>query len=330
MSGHTFPMVSIIVLNWNGAGCLRPCLASLFEQTYPNYEVIVVDNASTDGSPEIVRKEFPPARLIINGRNLGFAAGNNIGIKAARGELVVLFNNDASADPHWLARLGEGILSSPGTGIASGPIYYREPKDMLWGIAGRFDVLSGMTWHLGQYDREVLLSNDFDYIPFCAVLIRKEVFDQIGFLDERFFISSEDVDFCLRARQAGYKLKIVADAVVWHAVSASTRKEPSRRHLLDLESEFKLTLKWLPWFYLPLSLILKLTAIPVAQVLFLGYPLNSIGHSWRACFAALSQARRNGRAKPGGRLKKSLPRVRLAECLRLSTRRCAQSKLATI
>ena len=316
------PFASVVVLNWNGRDCIRLCLRSLLSQTYSNYEVIVVDNASTDGSAEIVEEEFPEVRLIRNKRNLGFAAGNNVGIKAARGEFIVLFNNDAFADENWLARLVDEVSRDPKVGIASGPIYYCEPKDVVWCAGARLDLATGMAWHLAQYEREFTPCGDVDYFPACALLVKREVFDRIGLLDERFFVYAEDPDFCLRARWAGFRLKFVPDAVVYHRVSMGMLHEPVRVQYVKLESEFKFILKVWPYWCLPLTLFLRLMVIPLWEIVFLRQSLSRLGLTWRGFFNALiggHKAERNSRVG-------TLLRFRLRECLRVAKKRAQRMR----
>ena len=202
------PSVSIIVLNWNGEAYIPKCLDSLLEQTYSNYEVIVVDNGSTDGSVELLKGYLPRIRLILNQKNLGFAAGNNVAIREAKGEFIVLFNNDAVAHREWLEWLIDGTLIPPQADIASGPIYFYEPSDVIWCAGVRIDMLTGVGWLLSLYSRHFEPSDDFDYLTGCALLVRKRVFYEIGLLDERYFFYSEDVDFCLRASKARVRFAI--------------------------------------------------------------------------------------------------------------------------
>ena len=292
------PFVSIVLLNWNGQAHVAKCLDSLLSQTYPNYEVIVVDNGSTDGSVELLKGYLPRIKLILNEDNLGPAAGRNVGIREAGADFVALVDNDAVAHSEWLERLVEGTLLAPQADIASGPTYFCEPGDVIQCAGARIDMLSGISWHLGMFQRRFELTDDIDYFLTCALLVRKRVFDEIGLLDERFFLyGSEDIDFCLRAKQAGFRLKLVADAIVWHMVVMSKKRAPRapRRKQHDkFKNNFKLLFKlWPPWC-LPLTIALQLTLVPVARVMLLGYPFSHAIMVWRAFFAALVESRREG------------------------------------
>jgi GT2 family glycosyltransferase len=279
-------LVSIIVTNWNGERYLGKCLDSLLAQTYHGYEIIVVDNASTDKSTDIVKKYGSQIRLVINKENLGFAAGSNAGIRASRGELIVLFNNDAVADSAWLAALVRGIDEPPEADIVSGIIYYYDPGDVIWCDAGRVDLITGFSWHAGQHRKSVPSPEEIDYFPGCALMIRKTVFDQIGLLDERFFLYAEDPDFCLRAKQAGFKLKLVPGARVRHMVSMGASAAPWSQKM-KLKSEYQLILKLWPRRSLPLTLGLRLTAIPVFEVISRRRRLPYLLLNWQAFFSAL-------------------------------------------
>jgi GT2 family glycosyltransferase len=310
------PSVSIIVLNWNGEGYIAKCLDSLLEQTYPNYEVIVVDNGSSDGSVELLKGYLPRIKLTLNKENLGFAAGNNVAIREATGEFIVLFNNDAVAHREWLERLIAGILTEPQADIASGPIYFYEPSDVIWCAGVRIDMLTGVNWLLGLYSRHFDPSDDFDYLAGCALLVRKRVFEEIGLIDERFFFYSEDVDFCLRAKRAGFALRLVPDAIVWHMVPMDLKRPSARlHHHLFLRSSFKLILKLWPLWCLPLTLTLQLTIIPIAYLLLIRYPPSYPMIAWRAFVTVLAEGRRNGFQRDSS---KGLPlHIRTVEGLRL-------------
>lgn len=309
------PFISVIVLNWNGERYIAQSLNSLLDQTYRNYEVIVVDNGSKDGSVELIKGYLPRIRLILNEENLGFTGGNNVAIQEAKGEYVVLFNNDAVAHSEWLEQLVSGTLIHPQADIASGPIYFYERDDVIWNAGLRIDMLTGISWLLGMFQNHLELSNDVDYLSGCALLVRKQVFDKIGLLDDRFFFYTEDVDFCLRAKRAGFTLRVVPDAIVWHSVPIGLRGAPVRDQRQKFKSDFKLILKLWPLWCLPLTLILRLTLIPVAYVLLFYYPLSHPLITWSAFFSALSEERRDGFRRD---YSKDLPlRIRTLECLRV-------------
>ena len=220
--------VYVIVLNWNGANVIGPCLASLARVTDPPLELIVVDNASSDRSAEIVGREAPGAELIVNERNLLFAEGNNVGLRRAierGGRLFLLLNNDTEVDPAFAARMVEALERDADAGIVGPKILYDDDPGRIWYGGGGFYPLVWIPKHdhirkidgtYGERGGETL------WVSGCAMLIRKEVIDAIGLLDPSYTIYCEDVDYCLRAREAGWKCLYEPLARVRHKVSSSS------------------------------------------------------------------------------------------------------------
>ena len=219
--------IFVVILNWNGREVLGPCLESLGRVSEPALEVIVVDNGSTDGSADIVRTDFPGITLIENGENLLFAAGNNIGIEAAleRGaRYIILLNNDTEVDPDFASRMLTAF-DDPGTGIAGPKIFYHDDPSRIWYGGGGFNRLTGVPFHRGLRR----LDGSFEdppgptgWVTGCTLMARREVFESIGMLDPSYTIYCEDVDLCLRAAGAGWTLRYVPSAKVWHKVSSSS------------------------------------------------------------------------------------------------------------
>lgn len=219
--------VSVIILNWNGREVLGPCLDSLARITDPPLDVIVVDNGSTDSSQEIVREKYPEVELIENGENLLFAAGNNVGIEAAldRGaEFILLLNNDTEVDPSFAAEL-LAAFDDPAVGIAGPKIYYHDDPDRIWYGGGGFNRLTGVPFHNGLRRMDDTFADPArttGWVTGCSLMVRREVYEETGLLDPSYTIYCEDVDFCLRAAEAGWKLYYVPAAKVWHKVSSSS------------------------------------------------------------------------------------------------------------
>jgi len=223
---HCGAEVSVIVLNWNGREYLESCLPALLAQTYANLEIIVVDNGSTDGSRQLVRESFPGLRLIESPVNLGFAAGNNLGLRAARGSLVALLNNDAFPEPDWLQNLVTVMESSPRIGsCASRMVLDADPGRI--DSAGIEIDLAGFAWdRLGGRSVEASESSPTEVFGACAgaALYRRVMLDDVGILDEGFFAYLEDVDLAWRGQWAGWQCMYAPGAVVRHVHSATARE----------------------------------------------------------------------------------------------------------
>ncbi len=217
------PLTSIIVPSWNGKSYIEACLDSLLGQDYPHFEVIVVDNASTDGSAELIAAQYPTVRLIRNERNVGFAGGVNVGLRAAAGQILVLFNQDASAQPDWLAALVAGLLAAPDIGVAGCKILNVDSQ-IIQHAGGSLTVPQSQPSHIGlgeidvgQYEQPA----DVDYVTGAALAFRRDILETIGYFDEAFFFYYEDVDYCYRARAANFKVLYVPRAVVYHYGNSS-------------------------------------------------------------------------------------------------------------
>ena len=225
-----YPKVCIVILNWNGKDITSKCLDSVRGITYPNYEVILIDNGSSDGSQEHFKKNYQWITFIENPKNLGFTGGNNIGIKIGlekKADYILLLNNDTVADPSFLDELINAGESRKDVGILNPKIYYYDNPDILWYAGGRVSIFRGIPIHLGyqkkdegQYDD----SCEVNFITGCAFLIKRDVIEKIGILDENLFIYSEDLDWCFRAFKAGYKGLYVPSSKIWHKEGMDSKK----------------------------------------------------------------------------------------------------------
>ena len=228
--------VFVILLNWNNWHETRECLESLEKLDYVNAEIVIVDNGSTNGDGEkiqeffLVPKPYTP-HLIFNDANLGFAGGNNVGIKYAleRGaHYVMLLNNDAIAAPDFLTNLVRAAESDSSYGILGSRIYQYGTDEVAfdggrvnqWLTKGEHIISTGTV--LVDIDQDC--PREVDYITGAAMLVRGEVIKKIGLMREEYFLYYEDVDWCLRARKAGYKCALVSTSKVWHKVSTTTKE----------------------------------------------------------------------------------------------------------
>jgi GT2 family glycosyltransferase len=223
-------LISIVIPHWNAKDLLHDCLSSLSKITYPNWQVVVVDNASTDGSVEDMEKYFPETVIVKNKVNNGFAPACNQGIKKALelgADFVLLLNNDTVVAPDFLEKMMLAAKEEK-TGIIGAKIYYADEPGIIWFAGGNFIKwrTSGQHAYWQQPDNENLKGiRETDFITGCVMLIKKEVFDDIGFLYEPYFLTVEDLDFCYRARERGWKTKVALDAKVYHKVSFSRQGE---------------------------------------------------------------------------------------------------------
>lgn len=219
------PLVTVIVVNWNGIGTLQECLNSLLRQRYPSFEIIVVDNHSEDGSYEKgVALYGEKVIWIRNQKNDGFARGNNIGIRSSKGEYILLLNNDAWADPEWVGSLVEAASSERQVGMVASKIYLAEEKG-VFDNTGHTLYPDGLSWGRGRLEKDIGQFDQINEVAFpsgCAALYKKEMLDEIGFFDERFFAYCEDTDLGLRARLYGWRCLYAPKAIVYHHFSRST------------------------------------------------------------------------------------------------------------
>ncbi len=247
------PAITVIVVNLNRVNLLRNCLASLSRQTLPPEAIIVVDNASTDSSRDMVAREFPHVQLLPLSSNHGFCAANNRGIALARTEFIALLNNDATAEPGWLADLHAEAQSNPRVGMVASKIL----------VAGRPGIIdkvghgiyfdgqnrgrgSGEPDH-GQYDH----LTDILWPDGCAALYRRDMLTEIGGFEESFFAYADDAELGLRARSAGWLARFAPTAVVHHERGATLGKyNPARIRLIERNR------LWLAALHFPLWLLL--------------------------------------------------------------------------
>ena len=234
MDAH-FPLVSVVVLNWNGREVVERCLQSLQGQTYQPLEIIVVDNASTDDSADLVRKRFSNVKMIVNERNLGFGGGNNVGIRASQGRYIMMLNNDTRLDPACIEELKRSLEKDQRYGACASKILL-EYEDNLIDAAGIVICPDGLSIGRGrlekgdQYDEET----DVFFASDCACLYRREMLEDIGLYDEDFFAYADETDMGWRAQLAGWKCIYNPKAVVYHFHSASTGTySPFKAYLVE-------------------------------------------------------------------------------------------------
>ncbi len=225
MSQPGAPLFTVIILNWNGRRHLEECLSSIHLQTFRDFETIVVDNGSKDGSVDWVNERWAESVSTVGlPSNLGFAGGNNAGIQLARGRYVILLNNDTAVDPGWLAAMGDAVRRHPDAGMFTPKIlnYYRRDEIDNTGHLIYPDGMARGRYRLEKDDGRFDVEGDALSPSGCAGCYSMRMLDEIGLLDDAFFAYGEDVDLGLRGRWAGYACIYVPTAVVYHKYSATT------------------------------------------------------------------------------------------------------------
>ena len=258
-----YPKVLIIILNWNGLEDTIECVESLKKVAYPNYDVCVVDNASSGDDVKVLKEKYGDCiRIIANDNNYGFAEGNNVGIRYGLNNsnpaYFLLLNNDTVVAPDFLDELIKVAESDSEIGIVGPKLYYYDfegRKDVIWAAGGRIMrwrrwIYQGIGWNdddLPKY-QDV---KEVDWISGAAMMLKRSVIDKIACLDSHYFFGDEDVDYCLKARRHGFKVVYVPAARVWHKVGISriklgnikNRTEPN---FVNLYSYYRLIRKNFP------------------------------------------------------------------------------------
>lgn len=225
------PTVAAVILNWNGRPYLEACLAALAAQTYPIARVLLVDNDSTDDSVPFVRQAFPAVEVIANGGNVGFAAGNNVALRALaadtdtpNADIALLLNPDVVLSPGCVAALAAAMAADPAIAIAGGKLWYPDGTT-LQHAGGYITRPQAMPGHYGVGERDMGqqdAARDVEYVIGAALAVRLSALAQIGLFDEGFFLFYEDTDLCVRARAAGYRVVYEPRATAVHVESAVT------------------------------------------------------------------------------------------------------------
>lgn len=226
MSLAFLPKIFIIIVNWNGKQDTLNCLSSLQALDYLNYQIVIIDNGSTDTSVSDIKLKFPNHLLLETQTNLGFTGGNNIGIQYAlnhKADFILLLNNDTKVSSDLLKQFMLGFQNFPKAGILGAKIYLMQEKEKLDHFGGNWNQKKAAFDLIGLHASDENWDTAFciDYVCGAAMMIKKEVFEQIGLLESRFFLIWEEADFCMRAKRAGFQIITYPSAKIWHKVSAS-------------------------------------------------------------------------------------------------------------
>lgn len=221
-----FPKISIVLLNWNGKKDTLECLASLQKVQYPNFQPIVVDNGSTDGSVSVLRTAYPDVPILETGANLGFAGGNNPGIEWAlrhHAEWILLLNNDTVVAPDFLHEFMKAAKEQPKGKIFGAKILRYNTPEIIDHLGGFFsaEACEFVSPESGESDHPYFNMRIADYVCGAALLMHRSVPETIGLLEPKFFLFWEESDYCYRAKRAGFEVWTAPEAKIWHKVSSS-------------------------------------------------------------------------------------------------------------
>jgi len=265
------PLVWILLVNWNGRNDTLACLASLQKVAYQPRNILVIDNASTDGSVEAIRAQFPEVQVLANSRNERFARANNQGMQMALqagAELVLLLNNDTEVAPDFLHHLVQAIHSRSDVGMVAPKIYYHHDQNLIWFAGGKINLWTGRVWHRGlrQLDSPEKFNQieTADYLTGCAILAKRECLEKIGLLDESYFMYAEDADWCWRARLADFVCLYQPAARICHKVSASAGGAFKIYH--KVRGNFLFFKRYAKWYHWP-TIVLGVLIGTVVEIL---------------------------------------------------------------
>ncbi len=269
------PLVSIITVNYNQTQVTRELLASLRGVSYPSLEIILVDNASADRSIEQLSHEFPEIIYIQTEQNLGFAGGNNIGIRAAKGSLIMLLNNDVEVPSGFLEPLVSVFENDSNVGMASPKVLYPDGKTLQYAGALGIKALTGRGKRIGLFEQD---SGQYDYIRRtdlghgAALMVRRSVIDKVGLMPELYFLYYEEHDWCEQVKRAGYDMYYVGTSSVIHKESMSTGGDYSylKVHYLNRNRLLFMRRNFTGFAYLVGLVFLFMFSIPKKIIMYLG------------------------------------------------------------
>lgn len=234
------PLVCSVVVNYKAPDDTIRCLASLWEQTYPNHELVVVDNDGDITGANRIRQAAPDATIIHTGENLGFSSGFNVGIQHALlkgADFISIINNDMIVREDFVGNAFRAMRQSPDIGLVGGKIFHYDERktDIIWAAGGGFSWLRGKGVADGFGERngpEWERPRDVEFIPGAQMFVRREVFDAVGLLPEVYFLGGEEWDFCHQIGKAEFRIRFVPDVVGWHEVSHTAEESYARYYNL--------------------------------------------------------------------------------------------------
>lgn len=286
MKSKKFPEVSVIIPNWNGKSLIKNCLDSLKKQSYKNFEILVIDNGSTDGSVEFIKKSYPDVNLIELKENTGFAPAVNLGIKICTGLYMVLINNDTIVDKDCLRFLVKSAKKDKDIGMVAAKILQMDNPKLIDSAGDYIDAV-GHANNIGYGEKD---GKNFDkgqnvfLVSGGGCLIKREVFEKVGFFDPDYFAYMEDVDFSFRAQFKGFKGWLQPKAVIYHKHKATSKKFPAFTEYLQYRNMTMTILKNFPRsLFLKDLNWLKILLVNINTMRFLaskGYFIQALKAQW--------------------------------------------------
>jgi GT2 family glycosyltransferase len=293
------PEIAVILVNWNGYSFTKACLTSLEQVEAPIFQVILVDNASVTREGLKLKEEFPHVHLIETTENLGFAGGNNVGLRYAMEQgykQFLLLNNDTTVAPDFLQEMQTVLVEHPGCGAVQPLILFLHDPTKIWSAGGKWNSFFGYAKTLG--DRAPISTfkpedSDLDWVTGCCILLSKETITAAGLLDEQYFAYFEDVEWSMRIRNAGYSLKLAPKGVIYHEAGAASKKKHAEGTLSASVFYYHVRNQ----FYLLRQLHL-FVAIPLQGLRFLGWAAYFLVRGRRTKLAAVAKGVQEGLFKP--------------------------------
>ena len=257
--------IAVVIINWNSYLHSRNCIRSLNESSIKDFDIILVDNASTDVSGEKLRDEFNDIIFLKTSSNLGFTGGNNKGIQYAldnQYDYILMLNNDVFVDQNFIYHLKNYLDLHPDVGAVQ-PLIYRHPeRSKIWNGGGFFNRMLAKSFSNRTFDSNID-PKEIDWISGCAFMLRASVFRETGLLNEKYFAYHEDVDLSFRIRSAGYKLVFIPASIIYHigggsSNSAEKKKEGYQNpdvHYYNTRNQIWIIRTWLEWYKKPIAIL---------------------------------------------------------------------------
>lgn len=292
-----YPKVIVLTLNYNGKPLLDDCITSYLANDYPNFEMVMIDNGSHDGSEEYVKATYPTVTCIQTGKNSGYSGGFNVGLKYAfeerKSDFALITNNDVKADSKVISSLVEAALQDPLRAFITGKVYYFDKPDTLQSVGKYEHPLRWNGEHIGareidkgQYDEP---SERF-FIDDIFTLVRRDVYEKLGGYDTTYFLQSEEYDWQARAKKAGYKFYYTPSAKIWHKESMTLGKSSPMKSYYDARNplivimkhrSIKFYRKYFSWHFRNVVLLQS------AKVIVRKFEINKAWMIWKGFISAL-------------------------------------------